>query len=439
MNYTEALAFIEGLPKFAASDYVEGAHPEKLLRMRTLLDRLGRPQDRLRFVHIAGTNGKGSTAAFMQSILMESGLKTGLYTSPALDHFTERIRINDQEITEEELSEVITRIYGVWCDMEKEGDAPSEYEVVCAAAFLYFANQQCDIAVVEVGLGGRMDATNVIAAPELAMIMSISPDHTQYLGHTLPAIASEKAGIIKRGGKVLVYPQSEEVEEVFIRTAKEREALLTIGQMDVKVTSRSLEGQTFHLKTEKRQWEDLHIALLGRYQVRNASMAVQGAEILAGSFPITEDSVRRGLKRTSWPGRFELMHNNPAVVVDGGHNEEGARVLAESLETYFPNQNVLFVTGVMEDKDYMTMMENILPLAERFYTTTPPNPRALDGKVLAEKLRQKGAMAASFDDVLTAARQAMSDANGSKVVCVFGSLYFLGQVRSLFLKKDNDI
>ncbi len=432
MTYREALSFIESMPKFSPAAMAAGEQPFELTTVQELLHRLGNPQDQLHFVHIAGTNGKGSTASFMRSILTAAGYKTGLYTSPAIERFTERIRIDETEIGEEDLGRITGIVYEKYKEMERDGlPLPSEFEVVCAAAFLYFAEQQCDIVVLEVGLGGARDATNVIGAADLAMITTISLDHTGILGSTLPQIAGEKAGIIKENGLVLVYPQTEAVEKVFASVCMEKHAEMVRAALpDGDLVDRSLDGQVFDLGERKA----LSISLLGTYQINNASMAVCGAVLLRDKkgYMISEEAIYQGLKECVWPGRFELMNRTPAVIVDGGHNEEGAAMLRRSLETYFPGQKIHFVTGVLEDKAYHEMMGKVIPLADEFFCVTPNNPRALPAEQLAAYIEGEGVHAVSCSSIQEALDAAVRDAGGEGVVCVFGSLYFLGEVRAHF-------
>ncbi len=433
MTYQEALTYIESLPKFAPGDALPGSHPEKLARMRGLLSRLGEPQKELHFVHVAGTNGKGSTAALIQNIFSEAGMRAGLFTSPALIRFTERIRIGRTEISEAELAKITETVRAACTAMTEEGlEGPSEYEVVCAAAMLYFKEKACDVVVLEVGMGGTRDATNVIDVPDLAVITPISLDHTQILGDTVQKIAGEKAGIIKAGGHVLICPQTDEAEAVLKEKCLEKRAVCLRASLPEKVTGRSLQGQTFNLTTsEGLQFDDLTITLLGSYQVNNAASACQAACMLRSCFPdryggLTDEVIRRGLQTACWPGRFEPVHENPCVILDGGHNPQGAQVLAESLHLYFGDRKIRFVIGILEDKDVDAMLGCVAGLAERFYTITPPSPRAMDAKKLAEFLCAAGYKAAAYDSARDALQAAMDDENA--VVCVFGSLYSLSGV-----------
>lgn len=430
MTYREALEFIASQPRFAPRKLAPGEEPFNLDAIRALLARLGDPQKELRFVHVAGTNGKGSTTAFLGAILREAGLRAGLYTSPYLERFTERIRIGEEEITEADLARHAGTVRDTVEEMKRDGlDLPSEFELVCAMAFLWFREQAPDLVVLEVGMGGRLDATNVIDCPDLAVITSIGLDHTETLGDTLTKIAWEKAGIIKPGGPVLAAPQDPGVDAVFQTVCLERKAILHTAALPVRTARPDLNGQTFALPG----YPDLHISLLGTYQAENAALAAQAAFLLRDlGWPITEAAVRAGLEKARWPGRFELLGRDPAVLIDGAHNPAGAGALRSSLESCFPGKRIAFIAGVLADKAYEEMLSAVLPLADRFYTIAPPSPRALSAQALAEVLTDLGGSAFPCGSVEEAVRRAMDHAGRDGVVCAFGSLYYIGQVRSLF-------
>ena len=299
MNYHEFMDYLAKMPAFSPQNVEKGKDPFTLDNIILLLSRLGNPQERLKYIHIAGTNGKGSTSAFLNQILIESGYKVGIFTSPFLERFTEQIRINNEEISEEALAAVATKVCEITDSMLENGDSlPSEFEMICSIAFLYFMQESCDIVILETGLGGRLDATNVISTPELALITSISLDHTQVLGDTLEKIALEKAGIIKSGCDVLLYPQYEEVENVFDFVCKECNATLHRAFLPNCATSYDLTGQTFDLcsSAKKCELKNLHISLLGHYQINNAAMAVHAALLLRQKgYSITEENIRLGL------------------------------------------------------------------------------------------------------------------------------------------------
>ena len=429
MTYQEALEYISSRPRFAPRKLAPGEEPFNLNAIRALLARLGDPQKALRFVHVAGTNGKGSVTAFLSAILQEAGLRVGLYTSPYLERFTERIRIGDREIPEADLARHAGTVRDAVEEMKRDGeDLPSEFELVCAMAFLWFREQAPDLVVLEVGLGGRLDATNVIDCPDLAVITSIGFDHMETLGDTLPKIAWEKAGIIKPGGHVVVLPQNPAVDAVFQTVCLERKAVLHTAALPVRTVRPDLRGQGFDLPG----LPGLHISLLGTYQMENAALAAQTALLLKDlGLPVTEEAVRAGLDKAKWPGRFELLRTEPAVLIDGAHNADGAQALRASLEACFPGKRIVFIAGVLADKEYDAMLSAVLPLADRFYTIAPPTARALSAEALAERLSELGAEALPCGGVEEAVRRAVDHAGKDGVVCAFGSLYYIGQVRAL--------
>ena len=429
MTYREALDYISSRPRFAPRRLAPGEEPFNLNAIRALLARLGDPQKELRFVHVAGTNGKGSTTAFLSAVLQEAGLRAGLYTSPYLERFTERIRIGDREISEEDLGRHAETVRDAVEEMKRDGqDLPSEFELVCAMSFLWFREQAPDLVVLEVGLGGRLDATNVIDCPDLAVITSIGFDHMETLGDTLPKIAWEKAGIIKSGGHVIALPQDPAVDAVFQTVCLERKAVLHPAALPVRTARPDLWGQGFDLPG----LPGLYISLPGTYQMENAALAAQAALLLKElGWPVTEEAIRSGLKKAKWPGRFELLRTEPAVLIDGAHNADGARALRASLETVFPGKQIVFIAGVLADKEYDAMLTAVLPLAERFYTVAPPNARALPAEALADRLTELGGLAFPCGSVEEAVRLAVDHAGKDGVVCAFGSLYYIGQVRSL--------
>ena len=548
-----------------------------LERIRELLDRLGRPQDRLKFVHVAGTNGKGSTCAFTASILAEAGFKTGLFTSPYVETFHERIRVNGRNISDEDLTAATLRVRECAEAMEAEGgEHPTEFELMTAVALVHFAHAGCDIVVLEVGLGGRLDSTNVIAAPEVAAIVSIALDHTNLLGNTLAEIAHEKAGIVKKGSTVVSWPQEPSAMEVVEDAARRVGdklvvpdfSLLSVGKVTrgaallTRGTALEHEGHApcsdsprcaaelraehaphvqelqagaeggstcetasargqhapcsdsprcaAELRAEHavpaqklqvsssidagfggrmsravphepnvpsgtfaRAQDCLSMAyahrtpmsqvesavpmrqfsyrgreyatrLLGSYQPSNAAMAIEIAGALRErGWEIPDEAIARGIAETRWPARFEVLDQlagMPTVVIDGGHNPQGAGVLADSLRDVFPDKRPVFLVGILADKDYRSMLRAVAPLASAFVCVTPPNPRALDAADLAEAIRETcgelGAratieVAGDFDDAASAARKI---AGSEGLICAFGSLYSIADVKAAFLR-----
>mgnify|MGYP004468654401 CR=1 FL=1 len=548
-----------------------------LERIRELLDRLGRPQDRLKFIHVAGTNGKGSTCAFAASILAEAGFKTGLFTSPYVETFHERIRVNGLNISDEDLTAATLRVRECAEAMEAEGgEHPTEFELMTAVALVHFAHVGCDIVVLEVGLGGRLDSTNVIAASEVAAIVSIALDHTNLLGSTLAEIAHEKAGIVKEGSTVVSWPQEPSAMEVVEGAARRVGDKLVVPDFSMlsvgKVTrgaapltrGTALEheghapcsdsprfaaelraehaphaqelqagaegGSTCETASERGQHAPCsdsprfaaelraeHVApaqklqvsssidagfggrmpravphepnvpsgtfvraqdclsmayahrtpmsqvegtlpmrqfsyrgceyatrLLGSYQPSNAAMAIEIAGALRErGWEIPDEAIARGIAETRWPARFEVLDQPagmPTVVIDGGHNPQGAGVLADSLCDVFPDKRPVFLVGILADKDYRSMLRAVAPLASAFVCVTPPNPRALDAADLAEAIRETCdelgvrttvEVAGDFGDAVSAARKI---AGSEGLICAFGSLYSIADVKAAFLR-----
>jgi len=429
MNYEETEAYLASRPVFQPNQVKSGEQIMDLGSLRILLDRLGNPEQYNRYIHVGGTNGKGSTVAFLRAILTESGYRVGTFTSPALFRLTERIQIDGCDIPKEDMARIMTGVVEQAQAMKRKGQTmPSEFEMVFSAALLYFKEQQVDLAILEVGLGGDLDATNVISTPELAVLTPISYDHTELLGDTLEEIAGHKAGIIKPGGQVLSAPQEDGVIEVLQARCQEVGATLHLQETPTERLHYDLEGQAFRL--DKQEY---HISLLGSYQISNAALAVQGVRLLQkrGYDLISEEAIQYGLERANWPARFQLIHKCPYIIVDGGHNLQGIQVLCQSLEMLFPKKRVRFVTGVLRDKDYAAMMAQVLPIGEQFYTITPPNPRGLSAGELAEYIEKQGAKAVPCEDVYTAVYRAWKDAEETDVICIFGSLYFVGQVEEV--------
>ena len=570
-----------------------------LERIRELLDRLGRPQDRLKFVHVAGTNGKGSTCAFTATILAEAGFKTGLFTSPYVETFHERIRVNGRNISDEDLTAATLRVRECAEAMEAEGgEHPTEFELMTAVALVHFAHVGCDIVVLEVGLGGRLDSTNVIAAPEVAAIVSIALDHTNLLGNTLAEIAHEKAGIVKEGSTVVSWPQEPSAMEVVEDAARRAgdklvvpdfsllsvgkvtrgAALLTCGTAleheghtpcsnsprfaaelraehaphaqelqagaeggstceaggpareapcsnsprfaaelraeppargrqvgaaddlgcgtafehaphaqelqagagagfdagfggrmpravphepnvpsDTFVRAQDRLDMSYAHRTPMSQVEsavpmrqfsyrgrEYATRLLGSYQPSNAAMAIEIAGALRErGWEIPDEAIARGIAETRWPARFEVLDQPagmPTVVIDGGHNPQGAGVLVDSLRDVFPDKRPVFLVGILADKDYRSMLRAVAPLASAFVCVTPPNPRALDAADLAEAIRETCGelsaratveVAGDFDDAASAARKI---AGSEGLICAFGSLYSIADVKAAFLR-----
>lgn len=395
-----------------------------LSRTFELLHRLGDPQKKTKFIHIVGTNGKGSTAAMLASVLQKAGYVTGLYTSPYILTFHERMQVNGEMISDDELGEITEYVMPHAEAME---DHPTEFELVTAIAFEYFARHQCDIVVLEAGMGGELDSTNVIDSPEVAVFTNIGLDHTDYLGDTMEKIAKTKAGIIKPGSSAVCYRAKASVEAVIDRACAEKNVPLYKADFDAIVSkSHGLEGQTFDFGERK----DLFLPLLGDHQLYNAAVVLTALDVLkTRGWTVTEENIRDGLRDVRWPGRFEVLRRDPLVIVDGGHNPQCMEALAQNIRQYLNGRELTVLTGVLRDKDYTDMYRLVAPYAARFVTVTPPNPRALTAQELTEELKIFSKPIETADDVRTGVRRAISLAGKNGVVLAFGSLYMVGDIR----------
>lgn len=391
-----------------------------LERIRRLLDRLGNPQNKLKFVHIAGSNGKGSTAAMLSSVLTAAGLKTGLYTSPHLWRFHERFQTDGLPISGEELTDITAQVL-------EAAEDETEFELMTAIGMVHFLRSKCDIVVLETGLGGRLDSTNIIPAPEAAVITHIGLEHTELLGDTLSKIAGEKAGIIKQGCDAVLYSQTQGVQAVVEDFCRRLEVPLTVT-VPPRVLSADREGQTFSCRGKG----PYHISLLGEYQVHNAAVVLETVNVLRRrGWDISEEALIRGLDQARWPGRMELARRSPDIILDGGHNPQCMEALGRALRALYPEKKLIFLTGVLADKDYPAMMGQLLPLAGEFYTITPDSPRAMPAGELARYLEDRGTRAVPCGTVREGLEQALASAGTQDVVCATGSLYMIGEVRRL--------
>ena len=391
---------------------------------KALLKKMGNPEQRLKYVHIGGTNGKGSTAAMTASILQKAGYKVGLYTSPYLYRFHERIQINGEQISDEDLATVTEYVKGFADEMP---DCPSEFALVCCIAFAYFARENCGIVVLEVGMGGDADSTNVIECPEVVVLTNIGLDHTEYLGGTLEEIAATKAGILKRNGRAVFYRSTPAVNHLLETICKERNIAFRFADFDALVSlSHSLEGQTFAYGNHK----NLFLPLLGEHQLRNAAVVLEIVDtLIENGWIITDENIRDGLNAVTWPGRFEVVGKEPVMIIDGGHNAQCIESLAENVKTYLQAYKVVALTGVLSDKDCHTMYQSILPYVEEFICITPPSPRAMRAEALAEYLQGEGAKASAYDRIGEAVHVAREKAGEKGAVLCFGSLYSISEIR----------
>lgn len=395
--------------------------------MRELLHRLGDPQNELKFIHISGTNGKGSVLAYLSTILSGAGYRTGRYISPTLFSYRERIQVDGEYIEKESLACHVTAIAAAAEDMQKAGlPSPTVFEIETALAFLYFKEKRCDIVTLEVGCGGLLDATNVITTTVMEVIASISMDHTDLLGDTLAKIAAQKAGIIKPDTMVVSAQQKSEAAQVIEDTCKEQHCTLQmVDESKISNVHYGAEGQTFSYKT----WENVAISLAGSYQIKNAALALEGVEALRKlGYALSDQQVREGLLHTAWRGRFTTLRRDPTVIIDGAHNPAAALELKESLERYFPGKTLYFVMGMFKDKDYAQVIDLTAPLARHIITVeTPGNPRAMPARELAEAVGKVNPSVEWADSVAHGVEKALAMARKEDAVIVFGSLSFLGE------------
>lgn len=415
-----------------AIDYIENQGWSEtrlgLERTRALLTALGEPQRALKIVHVAGSNGKGSVCAMLDSILRAAGYRTGLYTSPYILDFRERMQVNGRPIPGETLAALTERARAA---AEAMADHPSQFELVTAIALRWFADQGCDVVVLEVGLGGALDSTNAIDAPEAAVIMNLGLEHTEYLGNTLAEIASAKAGIIKPGCEAVCYRSEPEALAVIGGVCAEKGVPLTVADFDrLRPVSHSLEGQVFSY----RDREELRLPLLGGHQLRNAAVALETVYALRRrGWRISDAAVRAGLESTRWPARFQLLSREPLFILDGGHNPQCAVALAAVLDEYLPGTKLNFLMGVLADKDWHAMLDAVAPFADRFVCVTPDSPRALPAGKLAEELVGRGFEAEVCGSVAAAVELCLGS---GEATVAFGSLYMAGDVLRAFLRRE---
>lgn len=420
MTGSEAIAYIHSMVWDRSATGYEHA--------RELLEKMGNPQKDLRYVHIGGTNGKGSTAAMIASILKNAGYRTGLYTSPFIFRFNERMQVDGMQITDDELGSVTEEVKAV---VDRYDLHPSEFALLSCVAFAYFKYKKCDIVVLEVGMGGENDSTNVIDCADVSVLTNIGMDHTEFLGHTIEEIASTKAGILKEGTRAVLYPNTPSVEAVLSEVCKCKQIPYVIPDFSkIDRISHNLMGQNFNFSS----YQDLHLPLLGNHQLCNAAVAISTIELLNETgWNISEEALRQGLREVTWPGRFEVLSQKPLFIVDGGHNPQCIQALAKNVSTYLDDKRIIALVGVLADKDYEEMFEPILSQIDEFITITPPSPRSLSASELAGYLQAKGKVATSSTDIKEAVRIAISKADDESAVLCFGSLYTIGELQEAIL------
>ena len=419
MNYEEARVYLDNVAKYGS---VLG-----LDAMRELLRRLGNPEKGLKIVHIAGTNGKGSVLAFLSTVLTESGYRVGRYISPTLFSYRERIQVDGEYIEKEPLARLVTRIREASEAMDRDGlRTPTAFEIETALGLLYFAEKKCDVVVLETGMGGRDDATNAIAEVMMEIFASISLDHLGVLGNDLTEIAECKADIIRKNSLVISAFQKEEAAEVLKRTAAERNAkLVTVDPGQISDVKYGYEEQSFSYGAEK----NIRIHLAGAYQIENAALAAEAVQGLRSlGFRISDEAFRSGMEKTVWRGRFTCIHKEPLVIMDGAHNEDAAKKLAASIETYFPGRKISYIMGVFKDKEYEKVIRITAPYAAKVTAVeTPGNPRALPKEELKKVWETFGVPVTTADTIAEAVKENITSAEKEEIIVVFGSLSFLGE------------
>lgn len=433
LAYQTAIRYLFSLQKFGIK--------LGLSNIQNLLRALGEPHEKVPIIHIAGTNGKGSVAAFIHSVLRRQGYKVGLFTSPHLEDFRERIRINDRCIPAEAVVDYCRRIRAALREKAADFSPPgfvTFFEFVTAMAYSHFADQGVDFALMEVGLGGRLDSTNA-AVPIITIITDIDYDHTDRLGTTLKEIAGEKCGIIKRSVPVLTSPQKTEVMEVMEAVAAQHAAPLTLGGRDYfwERASYNLDGQVFNYREESLELKGLRIRLLGMHQALNAALATASCLMLQrNGYRLTEEALRGGLEEAVWPGRLEVMSVSPYVLLDGAHNPSAARVLAEAVKELFPRAAPVLVFGAMGDKDLSGMLDALVPMAGRVVVTRPEMKRAAGIAVLNELVSAYGKETFTAETVSGALELALKGAGRDDVILITGSLFTVGEARAYLRLRD---
>lgn len=403
--------------------------------IRELLNRMGNPQDELTFIHVAGTNGKGSVSTLIANALAANGYKVGRYISPVISDYRERIQVNNRMISKNAVADGLTGIFDICTAMEADGLAhPTAFEIETALGFRYFKDKKCDFIVLETGMGGTLDATNIIRNTKLCVFVSISMDHMAFLGNTLQEIATNKAGILKSGCKAVSAAQSEEVLNVLNNACKGLNVPFTaVSRDDIKVGRQSLKGQKISYKSFKQ----VEVPLLGSFQAENAALALEALSVLQESgLKLKEDKIRKGFLDSVWPARFEILSKKPYIIADGAHNEDAVKKLMETMRFYFTNQRIIYIMGVLKDKDYTSMIRESVPMAEFVFTVTSPNKeRALPAFELAKQIREYNPNVTATDSVEEALEMARLMAGEDGVVLAFGSLSYMGKLRACFEKK----
>lgn len=401
---------------------------KSLDRLRELLKRLGNPQDDLAYIHITGTNGKGSTAAIFHSVLREAGLNVGLFTSPHLEFINERIRMNDEYIKDEAFIEITNKMEPIVLELEEKfGEKFYAFELLTTVAFMYFQEQKPELVILEAGIGGRLDSTNVINHAALSVITSIGLDHTTTLGDSKEAILNEKMQILKENEQMVIGPVTHDLKKIALSWAnKVNGEVFFIETKDIQVKTRTENYQLFDYKSN----HDIKLSFLGKHQIENACLVIEGAEILAeNGYPLTKEIVYQGLEKAFWPGRFEKVFDQPLFYMDGAHNEASVERLVETLEELFPDKKFHFVVGMMKDKNYKNMLKQVYPLAKSFILISPDPDRGFDTGEVADLIHTQGIHVTETKDMDQLFGLIEKEIPVDEIIIQFGSLYLVGALK----------
>lgn len=429
MNFEQTLSYIENSMRFGCRPGLE--------RTSRLLELLGNPHKKTKLIHIAGTNGKGSTTAIISNILKHAGYRVGTYTSPHLYKMTERMVINGEQISEEHFVKYANMVIDKMKYMEENNmEVPTQFEMLTAMAFLYFEEMKVDAAVIEVGLGGMYDATNVIDSI-LSVITSISYDHTDILGNTIEKIATEKAGIIKDNTTVVLYPQLyKEAEKIVEAKCIEKNAkLVKVDVEQGRLIKFDILAQSFDYSYGEIRLAGLKVPLLGDHQIKNSTVAVTAAiELSKLGFNIAEEHIRKGLETVVWPCRLSVVSKEPFIIIDGAHNEDGVNSLKSAIIKYLSDKSIILVIGMLGDKNYSYAVQELAPLAHKIIASEPISPRALKAEQMAEVIRKYNTNAEAEADIIKAIEKAKKSADKNSVILICGSLYLAGSAYEYLTK-----
>ncbi len=431
MTYEEAVGYIDSV---CGTSIKLG-----LTRIEALLDKLGNPQDKMKIIHVAGTNGKGSTCAMLSSILTEAGYRVGVYTSPHLVKYNERYCIGGEDISDTDFAFYMNCIREKCMEMVEEGQGqPTVFEILTALAFCYFYNEKIDYLCLEVGLGGRFDATNVVKEPLLCVITSIGMDHMDYLGNDLASIAFEKGGIIKTGRPVVLYTQKEEVHHVIEELCKEKKAPLYYAwENRITISGRELDKTNFSIQNEYIAYNSVDLRLIGPYQINNCATVLLACKALQDEgVMLAEDSILKGIQKASWGGRMEIVSRDPFILIDGAHNIDGIEMLSRAFVQYFAGKDITLLMGVLGDKEYTKMAELLLPLVSRVVITEPNNTRALSVDSFAEVICKFQKPVTKEKNIEKALEIAVGQTAADGILCCAGSLYLIGEIRNIVLNRS---